>query len=178
MVSITISEHATASEPIIGWKQWGIYYNTTSTDALRLTPLIATKSLAWEPGRIYSAHDSAYNSLWEPNVWWPHGLNPGIYAVKNYSCSNVYKRDLKVVGQVALWGDVIEHEHGYRGEFAYPQHLWVWQNEIDTSHYTETIIRTLRRIYGIEVTEGKPECSEFECAHCKNFNGNACLLCG
>ena len=28
-----------------------------------------------------------------------------------------------VVGRVALWGRVIEHEHGYRAEFAYPQRL-------------------------------------------------------
>src|SRR5262249_15702552 len=27
------------------------------------------------------------------------------------------------VGSVALWGRIIEHEHGYRSEFAYPQRL-------------------------------------------------------
>jgi hypothetical protein len=39
-----------------------------------------------------------------------------------------------VLGRVALWGRVIEHEQGYRGEFGYPQRLalvcqfcfWVW----------------------------------------------------
>ena len=28
-----------------------------------------------------------------------------------------------VLGRVALWGRVIEHEHGYRARFAYPQRL-------------------------------------------------------
>jgi hypothetical protein len=32
-------------------------------------------------------------------------------------------RDPAVVGTTALWGRVVEHEHGYRGEFAYPQRL-------------------------------------------------------
>ena len=39
-----------------------------------------------------------------------------------------------VLGRVALWGRVIEHEHGYRARFAYPQRLrlicqfcfWQW----------------------------------------------------
>lgn len=28
------------------------------------------------------------------------------------------------VGEVALWGKLIEHEHGYRARFAYPTKLW------------------------------------------------------
>ena len=28
-----------------------------------------------------------------------------------------------MLGRVALWGRVIEHEHGYRARFAYPQRL-------------------------------------------------------
>jgi len=39
-----------------------------------------------------------------------------------------------VLGTVALWGRVVEHEHGYRGELGYPQRLrlvcylcfWQW----------------------------------------------------
>jgi hypothetical protein len=30
-----------------------------------------------------------------------------------------------VIGRTALWGRVIEHEHGYRAEYAYPQVLYV-----------------------------------------------------
>jgi hypothetical protein len=43
-------------------------------------------------------------------------------------------RNPAVVGMVALWGRVVEHELGYRGELAYPQRLmlvchlcfWLW----------------------------------------------------
>ena len=30
-----------------------------------------------------------------------------------------------VWGEVALWGDVIEHEDGYRAQSAYPRHCYV-----------------------------------------------------
>jgi hypothetical protein len=42
-----------------------------------------------------------------------------------------------VIGRVALWGRVVEHEFGYRGEFAYPQrvrlvcHLCLWRGSKD-----------------------------------------------
>ncbi len=43
------------------------------------------------------------------------------------------------MGTVALWGRVVQHEHGYRGEFAYPQrlrlicHLCLWRKGLDGS---------------------------------------------
>ena len=45
----------------------------------------------------------------------------GIYAYKSdskldFSC-DIYKN---LIGTVALWGKVIEHQDGYRGEYAYP----------------------------------------------------------
>jgi hypothetical protein len=38
-----------------------------------------------------------------------------------------------VIGTVALWGRVVEHDHGYRAEFGYPQrlrlvcHVCIWR---------------------------------------------------
>jgi hypothetical protein len=31
-----------------------------------------------------------------------------------------------VYGKVALWGRIIEHERGYRAQYAYPLELWVY----------------------------------------------------
>ena len=31
----------------------------------------------------------------------------------------------RVVGKVALWGKVIEAEHGWRAELAYPTEIWI-----------------------------------------------------
>jgi hypothetical protein len=32
---------------------------------------------------------------------------------------------LRAVGLVSLWGDVVEHERGWRASHAYPYHLWL-----------------------------------------------------
>lgn len=51
----------------------------------------------------------------------------GIYAFKTQEefrkqQYNVMKR---VVGEVWLWGRIVEHEAGYRAQFAYPKRLWI-----------------------------------------------------
>lgn len=57
----------------------------------------------------------------------------GWYAVKQRAALEAEARytpqndDLcLLIGQVALWGRVIEHEKGYRAEYAYPVSLTVW----------------------------------------------------
>ena len=48
----------------------------------------------------------------------------GIYGAKSLDeLVNEYKLsigDHTILGKVALWGKIIEHERGYRAEFAYP----------------------------------------------------------
>jgi hypothetical protein len=56
-------------------------------------------------------------------------------------------RDPSVVGTVALWGRVVEHEHGFRAEWGYPQRLSLicrlcfWQWGIRGSTPPEHVIR-------------------------------------
>ena len=47
----------------------------------------------------------------------------GIHAFKMNYHPNDYLDINAIIGIVALWGRVIEHENGYRAEFAYPQEL-------------------------------------------------------
>lgn len=49
--------------------------------------------------------------------------------------------DAIVLGSVHLWGRVIEHELGYRAEFAYPKEIWALRPEQEE----------LGRIYGVPV---------------------------
>ncbi len=35
----------------------------------------------------------------------------------------MHARDPAVAGTVGLWGRIVEHEHGFRAEFGYPQRL-------------------------------------------------------
>ena len=71
-------------------------------------------------------------SLVEDTHWFPHQAleakggdlieefyGPGIHAYKSRPEDNG-KWSWSMFGRVALWGKVIEHEYGYRAQFAYP----------------------------------------------------------
>jgi hypothetical protein len=53
-----------------------------------------------------------------------------------------------VSGEVSLWGRLIEHEHGYRAEYAYPRRILVPHDYRGFLHADDG--RTIRRIYADE----------------------------
>ena len=57
-----------------------------------------------------------------------------------------------VAGRVALWGRVIEHDHGYRAQYGYPLALWLAPTPGATSART---VRALAARYGVP-TEPQP----------------------
>jgi hypothetical protein len=63
---------------------------------------------------------------WEPGIPMQGAPGPdddaGVYAVKRREHPFQYRGDA-VLGEVGLWGRVIEHEHGFRAEYAYPINL-------------------------------------------------------
>lgn len=86
----------------------------------------------------------------------PHdrlGVRVGIHAFKNagymmteFAPSHDPSLDRYLVyGTVALWGDVIEHRHGFRAEYAKINTL----DAID-SGFRDDILDKLRHIYGVE----------------------------
>ncbi len=74
-----------------------------------------------------------------------YGCKCGFYAMKRV-------RDIpnggNVYGRVALWGRIIEHEGGYRSQYAYPQVFFVHPEADEKMHGT---LRTLSQQYGCEV---------------------------
>jgi len=55
----------------------------------------------------------------------------GIYALKTPAINHLYRTDPwpspLVYGEVYLWGKVVEHEHGWRAQYAYPKSLiFLW----------------------------------------------------
>lgn len=54
---------------------------------------------------------------------WDHVC--GIYAGKTPNDVHAFYSGSSIVGQVEMWGDVIEHEHGYRASHARITALWV-----------------------------------------------------
>jgi hypothetical protein len=92
--------------PIIAWRLWKI-----RQDGILLS---VSANAAWPTGApMQGEPDSAGE--------WGGNNRYGIYAMKTRELltGHAYGRDC-LVGQVALWGRVVEHQHGYRAEYAYP----------------------------------------------------------
>jgi hypothetical protein len=77
----------------------------------------------------------------------------GVYAFKNERTCLAYitpsvGSDMGdfVIGQVSLWGRVIEHQGGYRAQYAYPRCFCSAYG-----HVTHGDILALARTYGVEV---------------------------
>src|SRR3990172_6463498 len=84
----------------------------------------------WHQHQALEARDIT-KSLTTPPPGWPtqNGLpsmmiysiyHPGIHAYKSRPEDNIYWSAWSVLGRVALWGTIVEHEDGYRAQFAYP----------------------------------------------------------
>lgn len=64
-------------------------------------------SIIWVPGEVMKAH--AVSCF--------HG--EGIHAFKSLDrARGEYRHKYYIYGEVALWGEVIEHDHGYKAEYA------------------------------------------------------------
>jgi len=109
-----------------------------------------------------SSHDisdckSSFSELDRQNIY-----KCGIHAMKVYSAYSLLdfllvgeKRTL-ISGQVYLWGLIVEHELGYRAEYAYPKCLYLDGAKDDTIR----IIASNYRIPAVEppiVTEFTPD---------------------
>jgi hypothetical protein len=109
------------------WRTWALYDDPGSrTPTLR--PITGDRRI-WTPRRPARARCTIHRRHRAPDP----GCRCGLYAVKDPNLLR-YARDPAVLGTVALWGRIMEHELGFRGEFAYPQRLslicslcfWQW----------------------------------------------------
>jgi hypothetical protein len=114
-------------EPIMAWRTWALTGKRDGTDLL-LRP-VAGRSRPWrplQPAEAVCKHTRLHAS---PNIDCTCGLHGthGIDILRRTRCP-------AVLGRVALWGRVIEHDFGFRAQFAYPQLLtlvcqfcfWQW----------------------------------------------------
>ncbi len=115
------------TEPIVAWRAWALTGHRDGTE-LMLRP-VAGRSRPWrpmEPAEAACKHARLHGA---PNVDCSCGLH-GTHDVEILRRT----RCPAVLGRVAFWGRVIEHELGYRAQFGYPQRLalvcqfcfWLW----------------------------------------------------
>jgi hypothetical protein len=131
--------------PIVGWRGWLVI---PAQDGLRLcSPLYRT---VWSTERATLARCHQRKELWKPSLLpgWKLSFAPappvrhaapgvdcqcGVYAASSVgeAASVVLGRGSMrsaigtVIGQVSLWGSVVECERGWRGACAYPARLYV-----------------------------------------------------
>ena len=104
------------TEPIVAWRAWALTGHRDGTELL-LRP-VAGRSRPWrpmEPAEAACKHARLHGA---PNVDCSCGLH-GTHDVEILRRT----RCPAVLGRVAFWGRVIEHELGYRAQFGYPQRL-------------------------------------------------------
>ena len=89
---------------------------------------VIIEDFVWEPGKIVEGN--------------PSDMSEGIYAFKSVLMLHEYGSPEKgtVTGTVDMWGDVYEHERGYRAQYAAI-------SSIDESPYYDA--RGLRKLYGL-----------------------------
>lgn len=104
------------AEPILAWRSWTLT-GRRDGDGLLLRPVTAG-SRPWRPREVAHATCRLAWSHEAPNLDCSCGLHAAreLEALRRTRCP-------AVLGRVALWGRVIEHEHGYRARFGYPQRL-------------------------------------------------------
>jgi hypothetical protein len=137
-----------SEDVLTGWRCWFVL-----PEEGRLRP-VYMRGLRWGPGhaqeatcarRMHPAPDegcacgvyAVFHPLLLEEVQWLDQTPPDVERIPG----------VLVVGQVALWGKVVQHERGWRAQFAYPTHLYAFTHD-------EALVDGLRQDYQVPVTAG------------------------
>jgi hypothetical protein len=152
------------AEPVEAWRVWRV--------AMRQGRVVLQSLFAgavWEPASpLVASCSGGHRSRWAP---WRKKPNDhaapelecrcGIYGVQSVSAARSYLekppllcRDDRVIGRVALWGNVVEGPFGWRASHAYPIELFVPTAVVDHGlrrrGYIDEILLALEE-YGVPV---------------------------
>lgn len=156
MAALSAPDYA---EPFVAWRTWSL---TGSGRWTRLRSVV--KATIWEPLRPLRAECLRPRLVRRFRRHAPPGFECvcGIYGSElpvaasylDGSRLGVGSRSVRqVLGRVALWGEVVVCEHGYRASYAYPEHLYVAALDRRGAERTDTyeVAAALER-YGVPVT--------------------------
>ena len=133
--------------PILAWRQW--FFTRDSHGVIQLESI--NNHEVWSAGVTQVAHcqmNPVHHAMAQDISPVPE-CTCGLFAMKTEMTpfnSNI------VVGQVALWGRVIEHKDGYRAQYAYPYRLILPRGPrmagFPTSKVFTDLVEGLRNAYG------------------------------
>ena len=135
MAGLPLVPEATYMEPVLGWRCWRIlpFNRLDGTGTFRLSA-VGTLGLpkTWEPRKptaaVCSAYDTGHEAPWpshECGLWALNRREAAFRRMLRYMRMQHGKKAGWAFGQVSLWGRVIEHEKGWRSQYAYPRTLAV-----------------------------------------------------
>ena len=152
-------------EPFVGWRLWlvvadgGYLWLESVLYPSRWAPLRAFEATC-VPHRRCALCSPAARTVEPMHVAPDEGCHCGVYAVADASSLASYldgaypgRQALdRVIGQVRLWGKVIECERGWRAARAYPERIYVPAHLTDgrTRRHAAEIVAGLRD-YGVPV---------------------------
>lgn len=104
--------------PIVAWRAWSV--KTSKNDwklaALGQSDVWPAKKMMTAKCRSNGGHPVPHRDC-QCGVWSFHSLDTLLAKLDGYTP--------KVIGQVTIWGRIIECENGFRSQFAYPKELWL-----------------------------------------------------
>ena len=120
-----------SSEPVVGWRAWIV---TETADGLRLGSVL--NELAWPLGQPVVAecrrHEDPFAEPVPPHPVPGVPCSCGFHAARDPADALSYAsgRDepgtvCRILGEVALWGHLVQTEAGWRASHAYPARLYV-----------------------------------------------------
>lgn len=104
------------TEPVQGWRTWVVAGSRDGAEA-HLLPIAGTGK-PWPFRHPVRAECARRRFHRVPGI----DCTCGIHATTSTGPLR-RTRDPAAIGTVALWGRVLEHEHGFRAEYGYPQRL-------------------------------------------------------
>ncbi len=136
--------------PVLGWRAWVV---AETADGLRLGSVLHDD--LWTPGTTALAacrrHDDLFAEPLPPHGVPGFGCGCGFHAARDPVDALSYLRGrdepatvCRILGEVALWGGLVETEAGWRAGAAYPARLYV-----DDDALAEALA-----VYGVPVVSG------------------------
>jgi hypothetical protein len=128
-----VREH---SRPVTGWRAWVV---TETPSGLKLASVL--HDLVWPPGRAVVAEcrrdDDPFAAAIAAHPVPGAICNCGFHAARDPVDALSYARGrdgpgtvCRILGEVTLWGHVVETQSGWRASHAYPARLYVPDSEL------------------------------------------------
>lgn len=140
-------------EPMVGWRGWHVVADGPSHRLVswwlntEWLPRERTESVCDEHGPLPDRdHDCGIHAFMHRDEALAY-IGQKVPFVGYPFVRQVEGRVCVAIGRVSLWGRVVEHERGYRGQYAYPYDIFL----IDGTH---EIARSLASRYAVDVVNG------------------------